>query len=353
MRTSRLAIIALIATVALQRATSAQSLTLSLFERYLEPLRQQAGIPGLSAAIVQGGQIVWGKGFGSQNLERSIGATVDTPYPICDLSQTFAAVLLLQSVERGNLDLIDPIRRWTTLIPEPGATVQEVVTHSSKGAPAGRFEYDPARYTALTPVIEYYQGREAYRKILARDVLDRLAMIDSVPGHDLADPSATARLLFEPERVDRYVAVLSRLAVPYRISNGRPVRSAYPPRHIDASIGIVSTVRDLVRYISALDDGVLVRPETLQIMWSNAVTRTGVALPTGLGWFVQSYNGHRIVWHFGLSSGSFSSLIIKVADRDLTLILLANSDGLNASFQLSAGDVTTSLFAKVFLRLFA
>jgi hypothetical protein len=33
------------------------------------------------------------------------------------------------------------------------------------------------------------------------------------------------------------------------------------------------------------------------------------------------------------------------------LILLANSDGLSAPFALENGDVTTSLFAKTFLRL--
>ncbi len=36
----------------------------------------------------------------------------------------------------------------------------------------------------------------------------------------------------------------------------------------------------------------------------------------------------------------------------VTLILLANSDGLSAAYGLSNGDVTTSLFAKLFLRLF-
>ena len=36
----------------------------------------------------------------------------------------------------------------------------------------------------------------------------------------------------------------------------------------------------------------------------------------------------------------------------LTLILLANSDGLSAPFPLQEGDVNASLFARAFLRLF-
>jgi hypothetical protein len=41
-----------------------------------------------------------------------------------------------------------------------------------------------------------------------------------------------------------------------------------------------------------------------------------------------------------------------VPGRGLTLVLLANSDGLVKLFPLSAGDATVSPFAKVFLRIF-
>jgi hypothetical protein len=59
-----------------------------------------------------------------------------------------------------------------------------------------------------------------------------------------------------------------------------------------------------------------------------------------------------VVWHFGVSPDAFSSLILKLPDKRLTLILLANSDGLSAPFKLSAGDVTASFFARAFLRIF-
>jgi hypothetical protein len=49
---------------------------------------------------------------------------------------------------------------------------------------------------------------------------------------------------------------------------------------------------------------------------------------------------------------SFSSLIVKIPRRNLTLILLANSDGLSAPFPLANGDVTASVFAQLFLRTF-
>ena len=72
----------------------------------------------------------------------------------------------------------------------------------------------------------------------------------------------------------------------------------------------------------------------------------------GLGWFVQSHRGQRVVWHFGYTPNAYSSLVVKVPAHNLTFILMANSDRLSAPFQLSQGDVTRSVFATLFLRLF-
>src|SRR3989454_1812714 len=94
-RPVRIAAIVLLAVcLSLPEGSAAQSLTFSLFERYLESLRQQAGIPGLSAAIVQNRAIIWEAGFGLQDVENSIRATPSTPYVIGGLTETFSSVLL-------------------------------------------------------------------------------------------------------------------------------------------------------------------------------------------------------------------------------------------------------------------
>jgi len=111
-------------------------------------------------------------------------------------------------------------------------------------------------------------------------------------------------------------------------------------------------VRDLARFDAALDDAVLLRSESLSVAWTPA-NFTGTPLPTGLGWFVQNYQGERLVWHFSHIPGAYSGLILKMPSRRLTLIMLANSDGLSAGASLEQGDVTASPFVKIFLRLFA
>jgi len=323
----------------------------TLFGRYLEGLRRQLGIPGLSGVILKDERIVWERSLGLQDIENHVAAAVDTPYRIASLTKTFTSVLLMRCVERGTLDLDAPIRRYTAAIPEPTATVRHVLTHTSAGVPGAEFRYDGDRFAALTAVVESCWG-DPFRLVLAREILDRVAMQDSVPGQDLenADPSVAA--LFDPATLVRYQRTLSRIAQPYQIdSRGRATKSSFPPRGINAAAGLVSTARDLAAFDRALTEHVLLRPETQELAWTQGSTTLGQPIPYGLGWFVQSIDGERVVWHYGLWGSAFSSLLVKVPSRRITLILLANSDGLSAAFPLAAGDVRVSPFAVSFLRI--
>lgn len=341
MRTFRI-IVVLLAFLSVEQV-GAQSLAFGLFARYLEPLRVQAGIPGLSAAILQRGRIMWESGFGAADLERNLPVRPDTPFPIGDLTEIFGSTLLMQCIERARFELDDPIGRWAVL-PEPGATVRQVLTHTSTGV----YSYNPARFAVLTNVIDSY-SEDPYRVVLAREILDVASMRDSVPGLDLRQPSAAVRDLFDADKLERYRSTLDRMALPYRIdSRGRATRSELPPATINAATGLISTVRDLAFFDAALDDGILLDRDLVSFMQGGAAP----GAPTGLGWFVQAYNGERLVWQFSSMPGAYSALILKVPNRDLTLILLANSDGLSEPFALRNGDVTSSLFARLFLRLF-
>jgi CubicO group peptidase (beta-lactamase class C family) len=125
--------------------------------------------------------------------------------------------------------------------------------------------------------------------------------------------------------------------------------SEYPPKGVNASAGLVSTVRDLARYDAALDAHVLLSSSTQQIAWTPFRLASGRDSPYALGWFVQSTVAGRAVWHYGLWP-TFSSLILKLPERGMTLILLANSDGLSSLFPLAAGDVAVSPFARAFIQ---
>ena len=355
---SRLAVVAAILLLAVPGASGQQpslftpSGTLPVLESYLEALRQQAGIPGMSAAVVREGAIVWEKGYGFQNVATRLRATPDTPYLVGDVSQTLAAVLLLQCVEQRRLGLDETFKSDGLHVTDADATLREILSHAPPESAREPFVYSPERYAQLTAVMEWC-APQPYRKSVAHRILNRLAMKDSVPGTDLQDPALTLpEDLFDPADLDHYRQVLTKLAAPYKVDGkGRAERNDLPGMPIDAAGGLVSTVRDLARLDKALDDRVLLTDETLAAAWTPAAARGGVVSPMGLGWFVQFYKGERVVWHFGYVQNAYSSLILKVPSRNLTFILLANGDGLSAPFQLQSGDVTRSPFATLFLRL--
>lgn len=322
----------------------------SPFAAYLEPLRQQAGIPGLSAAILLNGEIVWERGYGFSNQETRVRATPDTPYLVADLSETIAATLLLQCVEYRRLTLDEPVSRYGLDLPEPGVTMRHLLSQTSIGVPGATFQYDLGRFARLTSLVEFCVP-QPYRYTVSHRILEHLAMQDSVPGTDLKNPAVVPEGTYTPNQLDRYQRVLERIAVPYRVDKrNRTYRTELPPEAITAAAGLVSTVRDLARFDSALDTTLLL-DSTRNLAWTNVTSSDFTPLPTGLGWFVQTYRGERIVWHFGMIPNAYSSLIVKVPSRHLTLIMLANSDGLSAPFQLQLGDVTQSVFASLFLRL--
>jgi CubicO group peptidase (beta-lactamase class C family) len=326
--------------------------TLPVLDTYLDALRQQAGIPGMSAAVLSEGQIVWEKGYGFQNIATRQAATPDTPYLVGDLSATLGAVLLLQCVEQRRLDLDRPLEQYGVTPPEPDATLRGILSHAGPSIGNESFFYNPDRYAHLTALMEWC-APQPYRKSVAHRLLNRLAMQDSVPGTDLRDPALVLpEGLFETSDLERYRRVLDRIAVPYKVAGrSRADRTELSPVSMTAVGGLVSTVRDLAKFDDALDDGLLLQTETLAAAWSPVRDRVGEASPMGLGWFVQTHRGERVVWHFGSVPNAYSSLVLKLPARNITFILLANSDGLSSPFKLPSGDVTRSVFATLFLKL--
>jgi CubicO group peptidase (beta-lactamase class C family) len=345
-------VIFVLATVAISAVSpvSAQTpLTYSLFRSYLESYREQYGIPGLSVAVLQRGIIDWEQGLGKQDLEASISATPDTPYYIGNLSQIFGSALVLRKCyDQSTLELTDRVVRWLPGYPNQDTTVGQLLSHQTIN---GTFAYDPARFANLTGVVEECADL-SYRHVLAGEIFDRFVMSRSVPGRQLEGVALPGLASFASDTLARYDAVLGQMARNYRLVSGRPVRVTAPAVAVDASTGVVSTVRDLANFDRALRDGTLLSSEARAAAWTQSVGSTG-PMQTGLGWFVQNYNGEPLIWQFDSTKDAASSMVIKLPARDITLILLANSDGLTAPFGLAAGDATASPFVRLFLRFFA
>ena len=345
-RTAAVIVVSLL--VLFGQRTAAQSLTFSLFERYLESLRVQAGIPGMSALILQDGIIVWERGFGRADIERALEPTSFTAFQIGGLSQAMGATLFLKKCGDENFGTPnDPLSLWLPLFPERTTTVAQLLGHV---APVGGYKYDPIRFQTVTPAIEACSGMP-YQQLVAEDIFSRLGLADSVPGSALGAPTLEDVRQFGTNNLARYAGTLSRAAKGYKVdTRGRAARTDLPPGRSNAATGLISTARDLAKFDAGLRYNILLQPDTQLKMW----TPVGPGFPTGLGWFLQTYNGIPVVWQFGVVPDAFSSLMLKLPTRGLTLILLANSEGLVPPLQAleKTGDVNASVFARTFLRVY-
>lgn len=302
----------------------------------------------MSALVMQNGVATWSAGFGFSDIEGSVRTTSDTPYLIGGLSQTFGATLLLKEcIEEGPGELSDPVARWVPDFSEPRTTLAELLGHVTS---SGAFKLDLTRFAALTPVIESCAD-ESFARLLYDEIFSRLLMFSTVPGTALSAPTSADLDQFSATELARFSGVLGRLAKPYRVASGRQVRTDVPAMRVNASSGAATTVHDLAMFDSVLRPGVnhLLEWPTVVRAWSPVAPN----LPAGLGWFVQNYNGELVVWQFGQVQSAYSALLVKLPNRGLTFILLANSDALAAPFTGSSWDVTASAFARTFLKVYA
>jgi CubicO group peptidase (beta-lactamase class C family) len=65
--------------------------------------------PGLSAAIVKGGQIAWKAAYGFRDAAQAIPVTSDTLFQLASVSKTVLSVAVMQLVEQGKLALDDDV----------------------------------------------------------------------------------------------------------------------------------------------------------------------------------------------------------------------------------------------------
>jgi CubicO group peptidase (beta-lactamase class C family) len=351
-------LLALSAAVAGASSLAAQEADVRAFAAEVDSLRQAMRIPGLSVAVVRDGRVVLARGFGWADVEARVPATEHTPYNIASVTKTISAVVAMRLAERGVLDLDAPMSsfaEWTEFCAEAreggpriffadydcGAhvTLRHVMSMQMNGMAGERFYYNPISYSWASRPIMQATGRQ-FSDLVAEEVFAPAGMTESARQH---------RAL--PLRADLAAA----LARPYHLdSAGALVRSPLPgPQGDGAAGGVVSTVADLARFDLALDEGRLLSDASRAEMWRPGRSSAGAVLPYGIGWFVQEVDGRRLVWHSGWWEQAYSALYLKLPDERLTLILLANSEGVWWDNPLDEVAVERSPFAAAFLRRFA
>ncbi len=329
------------------------------FDSFLTSFRVEKKIPALSAVILRDGEIVWQKAYGYSDDEGEFPTTPDTTFDIASVTKPIAATAILTESEAGRIGLDTPLSQdkdWTdfcawlstTDIPFGGGgmdndgtviaplncarnlTLTDILNMRVNGEKGDRFVYNPITYARIDRVIEGAGGRPL-RNIVRDNVITPAGMRDVALGW--RDPSGEGALRL--------------MAHPYKIVDGRPQKNSFADDDFRAAAGIYASTTALAKFDQALDSDKLLNRAWYNVIFSkNNIPAAG---DYHLGWFAQDWNGKHLYWHSGWNEDRGSALYLKIPEERLTLIVLANAEGLWWGNSLIRAEIHNSPVARYFL----
>ncbi|MBE2197621.1 MAG: beta-lactamase family protein [Anaerolinea sp.] len=329
--------------------------TLDTADATIEKAVNENHLPGIGVGIVYKGELIYGKGFGYENVEKKTAVTPATVFRIASISKTFAAVALMQLWEQGKFGLHDPVNNYLQAfkIREMGkpVTFHHLLTHT---AGIGEFvsiskyfnpqaHFNVVKANKPVPPLKELFGRELVPERPPGEKWSYANNGYAAVGQLVADISGlsfndyTRRHIFQPLRMDsadfwRSERVKPKLATGYKYQDKKGQFKPVPDlEQITTAAGAMyASINDMGRYIAALmnggknEFGQILKPETMQMMFTPQFQLDPRLQGMGYGFKVDDWDDHRVVSHDGLWLGFISSMFV-APDDDLGIIAITNA----------------------------
>jgi CubicO group peptidase (beta-lactamase class C family) len=246
---------------------------------------EENGLFSGAVLVAEGGEIIYEGAFGYANREWDVPNTVDTRFRIASISKPFTMILAFQLYEEGVLDLKGTIKDYLPDYEGPGAeriTVEQLLVHSSGLASesAVRDLDDIERHTwtkdkFLSHIAGYeLQFEPGERRAYSNFGYFVLALIlEAASGQsyaELLDERICGRLGMTYTMVELNKPIIERRASGYHYD---PELGVVNAPYLDMSFvygagHLLSTVRDLFTWDTALKNGELLSEELTEFMLS-------------------------------------------------------------------------------------
>lgn len=299
---------------------------LEVFTKELKELKTFFSVPGLSAIVSKNNEIIYENYFGYADIAHQVKVDSLTAFPIASITKLYSATLLMKLAENNTLSLDTPVKTVLTNVQlSDSIQVKHLLSHTSQGNIGKEFFYS-SRFSLLTPIIEKVTG-SSFNNQMESNIFEPLHLEHTFL---LKDSSQIAH---------RNV----KIAMPYVLDEG--IQNGFIDYGYSTSAGIVSTARNLIQFSDALDNNTLIDQNSKENMYQGVDSE----LPYAYGLFNQTVEGHDVLWVYG-QYDCYSSLLLKVPSKNLSLVLLANNNLMSDPARLIMGDITSSLFAMSFLK---
>jgi D-aminopeptidase len=305
----------------------------------------QCHLPGAAVGVAIGGRPVYRKAFGLANMELPVVLSTTTRMRLCSTTKHFTCLAYLLLCEQGRAAIDGPVRGY---LPElhpvaDSVTVRHLMTHTSglydahalryafsgierevptadllscykeldtlNFAPGTSFSYNNGAYALLSTIIERVAD-ESFEEFMSRTVFGPAGMHDTCVRRVMS-------------------GVLPNSALDHTRDVKGTFVKAHPTGASAGNGGIVSTVEDMLRWLSLLDQPSIGNPTTWKEMTTPYMLPNGVSTGYAFGLYLGDYRGARIVHHAGGSSGC-NGQMLKVPEAGLDVQVLLNRDDISA-----------------------
>jgi len=309
--------------------------------RLADDWRVSVNAPGLSAAVVQGDQVVWAQGFGTADVELGAPVRPESVFRTASISKPITAVAVMQLVERGLVSLDDPIQKYVPSFPrkpQGEIRIRHLLSHTSgirhyKGNEFSLAQSFPTLDRAIgifrDDPLEFAPGERYLYSTYGYNLLQ--GVVESVTGLPFEEYLRSA--IFGPAGMT--TTYLERPQELVRHRARQYVRGPTPfswlnAPYVDLSVkwaggGIIATAGDIARFDIALNQGKLLRADTLEQMYTSARLNNGNLTGYGLGWMVNQQGTRQFVAHAGGAMGGTTYLLREPKAR-AAAVVFANLD---------------------------
>ncbi|MGH7468554.1 MAG: serine hydrolase [Longimicrobiales bacterium] len=312
----------------------------AIFARY-----DRKDSPGCALGVVQNGQLVYQKGYGSANLDYGIPNGPDMVYYVGSVSKQFTAAAIALLALDGRIGLEDPVSKY---VPEvghlPPMTVRQLVHHTAgvrdiyglmslagirmedvfpendaialiarqkelNFAPGSDYLYSNSGYLLLAQIVKRVSGK-SLREFAAERIFQPLGMRNT---HFHDEPYH----IF-PQRTISYAPEGAGYRISYLLNFDK----------IGAG-GLYTTLADLLLWDRNFYDNKLGRG-FLELMHTRGVQLNGDTLGYAFGLQVGQHRGLPTVRHGGSLMG-FQADLVRFPEQRFTVIALCNGNDITPS----------------------
>jgi len=296
------------------------------------------GAASVSIAAVEGGTIAWSGAFGHANHATEAQATARTLYDVGSTFKPVTATAILQLVERGHIELDEPVAGYLQDLELPwadhGVTFRHLLTHTSGLAPSdgtvevwsrassATLEEVAQRLRAHHPPGEIYEYNNAGYAVLG-------LLLERITGRDFQEYVVEEVLrplgVETPAPVRPTPQMLERMAFPYEASaDGKPLPVAPIRYDVYPAGDVYLTAEDMARFLGAHVGGGAFGGARLLSVDSVESMRRPHLEDYGLGWGLLPEEDGPLIGHGGHVRG-FTAQMLGDPQRGVGVFVVSNS----------------------------